>query len=82
VVDAYAKYAASAIAGIAFLENFMSAFLPLATQSMYRTLGFNWASSLLGFIALALSCIPLILLRFGKSIRGKSPFMSEAGYEY
>ncbi|KAI4614719.1 uncharacterized protein J4E87_009314 [Alternaria ethzedia] len=81
VVDAYAKYAASAIAGIAFLENFMAAFLPLATQSMYRTLGFNWASSLLGFIALALSFIPLILLRFGKSIRGKSPFMSEAGYE-
>jgi hypothetical protein len=36
---------------------------------------------LLGFIALALSFIPLILLRFGKSIRGKSPFMSEAGYE-
>ena len=81
VVDAYAKYAASAIAGIAFLENFMAAFLPLATQSMYRTLGFNWASSLLGFIALALSFIPLILLKFGKSIRGKSPFMSEAGYE-
>ncbi|KAE8840979.1 hypothetical protein PTNB85_04378 [Pyrenophora teres f. teres] len=81
VCDAYAKYAASAIAGIAFLENFMAAFLPLATQSMYRTLGFNWASSLLGFIALALSFIPLVLLRYGQKIREKSPFMSEAGYE-
>ncbi|RMZ70807.1 Major facilitator superfamily domain general substrate transporter [Pyrenophora seminiperda CCB06] len=81
VVDAYAKYAASAIAGIAFLENFMAAFLPLATQSMYRTLGFNWASSLLGFIALALSFIPLVLLRYGRKIREKSPFMREAGYE-
>ncbi|KAI8932712.1 hypothetical protein NX059_010204 [Plenodomus lindquistii] len=81
VVDAYAKYAASAIAGIAFLENFMAAFLPLATQSMYRTLGFQWASSLLGFIALLLSCIPLVLLRYGKVIRGKSPFMREAAYE-
>jgi MFS family permease len=81
VVDAYAKYAASAIAGIAFLENFMAAFLPLATQSMYRTLGFQWASSLLGFIALALSFIPLVLLRYGKKIRAKSPFMSQAGYE-
>lgn len=81
VVDAYAKYSASAIAGIAFLENLMAAFLPLATQSMYRTLGFQWASSLLGFIALALSFIPLILLRYGKRIRAKSPFMSQAGYE-
>jgi hypothetical protein len=81
VVDAYAKYAASAIAGIAFLENFMAAFLPLATQSMYRTLGFQWASSLLGFIALTLSFIPLVLLRYGRRIRARSPFMSQAGYE-
>ncbi|KAH7407015.1 major facilitator superfamily domain-containing protein [Phaeosphaeria sp. MPI-PUGE-AT-0046c] len=80
VVDAYAKYAASAVAGMAFLENFMAAFLPLATQSMYRTLGFQWASSLLGFVALALSCIPLVLLRYGRSIRAKSPFMRQAGY--
>lgn len=81
VVDAYAKYAASAVAGIAFLENFMAAFLPLATQSMYRKLGFQWASSLLGFVALALSCIPLVLLRYGRRIRAKSPFMREAAYE-
>jgi hypothetical protein len=81
VVDAYAKYAASAVAGIAFLENTMAAFLPLATQSMYRTLGFQWASSLLGFIALVLSFIPLVLLRYGRSIRAKSPFMRDAGYE-
>jgi MFS family permease len=81
VVDAYAKYAASAVAGIAFLENFMAAFLPLATQSMYRTLGFQWASSVLGFIALALSFIPLVLLRYGRRIRARSPFMNQAGYE-
>jgi hypothetical protein len=81
VVDAYAKYSASAVAGIAFLENIMAAFLPLATQSMYRTLGFQWASSLLAFIALVLSLIPLVLMRHGKSIRARSPFMDHAGYE-
>lgn len=81
VVDAYAKYAASAVAGIAFLENFMAAFLPLATQSMYMTLGLRWASSLLGFVALVLSCIPLVLLRYGRTVRGKSPFMRNAAYE-
>lgn len=80
VVDSYAKYAASAVAGIAFLENLLAAFLPLATQSMYRTLGFQWASSLLGFLALALSFIPLVLLRYGQRIRMRSPFMGRAAY--
>lgn len=80
IVDAYAKYAASSVAGVAFLENFMAAFLPLATQSMYRTLGFNWASSLLGFIALVLSCIPVVLIRYGRKLRERSPFMEAAGH--
>lgn len=81
IVDSYARYAASAVAGIAFLENVVAGFLPLATQSMYRTLGFQWASSLLGFVALVLSFIPLVLLKSGKSIRARSPFMKEAAYE-
>ncbi|KAF1976418.1 multidrug transporter [Bimuria novae-zelandiae CBS 107.79] len=81
LLDAYAKYAASAIAGAAFLENILAAFLPLATQSMYRTLGFHWASSLLGFLALALSFLPVVLFFFGRKIREKSPFMGESAYE-
>ncbi|KAF2642123.1 multidrug transporter [Massarina eburnea CBS 473.64] len=80
-LDSYAKYAASAIAGIAFLENSFAAFLPLATQSMYRKLGFNWASSLLGFVALGLSFIPVVLWAFGKRVRERSPFMGKAGHE-
>lgn len=81
IVDAYAKYAASAVAGVAFLENVMAAFLPLATQSLYRTLGFHWASSLLGFVALGLSCIPVVLIRYGRGLRERSPFMEVAGHE-
>lgn len=80
ILDAYAKYAASAIAGAAFLENILAAFLPLATQSMYQSLGFHWASSLLGFLALGLSCVPVVLFVFGGKIREKSPFMGESAY--
>ena len=80
LLDAYAKYAASAIAGAAFLENAFAAFLPLATQSMYRTLGFQWAGSLLAFLALGLSLVPVVLVVCGREIRGRSPFMREAGY--
>jgi hypothetical protein len=81
ILDCYAKYTGSAIAGVAFLENILAAFLPLATQSMYRKLGFSWASSLLGFLALGLSFIPLVLQAKGKAIRAKSKFIAEAGYE-
>ncbi|KAF2660124.1 MFS general substrate transporter [Lophiostoma macrostomum CBS 122681] len=81
ILDCYAKYTGSAIAGVAFLENIFAAFLPLATQSLYRDLGFSWASSLLGFLALALSFIPLVLQAKGKTIRAKSKFIALAGYE-
>ncbi|KAK3613426.1 hypothetical protein LTR56_024104 [Elasticomyces elasticus] len=81
ITDSYARYAASAIAGIAFGENLFAAVLPLAAGAMYGRLGFAWASSLLGFVALALSCAPVVLLFKGESIRSRSKFMKEASYD-
>jgi hypothetical protein len=81
VTDAYAKYAASASAAICFGENMFAAFLPLAAMSMYTNLGFQWASSLLAFVALALSFAPVILVLRGEDIRRRSPFMSQAVYD-
>ncbi|CAI7630100.1 hypothetical protein N7533_004086 [Penicillium manginii] len=81
VVDAYSKYAASAIGIIAAGENTFSAFLPLAAMSMYSTLGYNWASTLLAFISLALSLAPILFVVWGKEIRARSPFMKEAMLE-
>lgn len=78
ITDAYAKYAASASAAVCFGENIFAAFLPLASQSMYTRLGFQWASSLLAFLALALSVAPVALVWKGRVIRKKSPFMREA----
>ena len=80
ITDAYAKYAGSAIAAVAFGENMFAAWLPLATTSMYTVLGFQWASSLLGFVALALSLAPICLLLKGEKIREKSKFMSAASH--
>ena len=80
LTDSYTKYAGSAIAAVAFGENMFAAWLPLATKRMYTVLGFQWASSLLGFVALALTLAPIILLFKGESIRKKSKFMNEASY--
>lgn len=78
ITDSYARFAASGLAAVAFGENVFAAFLPLATQSMYTNLGFQWASYALGFVSLALSFAPVVLLIWGKRFRERSPFMREA----
>nr|POF23936.1 putative mfs-type transporter [Quercus suber] len=77
ITDAYAAsdYAGSAISAVAAGENIFAAFLPLAAQSMYGTLGLNWASTLLGFLALVLSFAPILFVWKGMWFRAKSPFM-------
>ncbi|PWY77285.1 MFS multidrug transporter [Aspergillus sclerotioniger CBS 115572] len=81
VVDAYSKYAGSACACFVVGENTVAAFLPLATSSMYNTLGFQWASTLLAFISLLLTLAPLSFIVWGKRIRERSPFMAEAMFD-
>lgn len=41
---------------------------------VYRNLGIGWASSLLGFFAVALLPVPWIFFKFGKVIRSKSRY--------
>lgn len=79
--DAYEKYAASALSAASLGRNSFGAFLPLGSPALYRNLGFQWASSLLGFIGLLLSLAPVMLLVWGPQIRSRSPFMSEASFE-
>lgn len=81
LADAYEKYAASALSAASLGRNVFGAFLPLATPALYRDLGFKWASSLLGFIGLVLSVVPVILLLNGEAIRARSPFMLDSTYD-
>lgn len=81
LADAYEKYAASALSAASLGRNAFGAFLPLASQSLYSNLGFQWASSLLGFIGLVLSLAPVLILMRGEDIRKRSPFMREATYD-
>ncbi|KAK4893101.1 hypothetical protein LTR27_008441 [Elasticomyces elasticus] len=78
VVDLYTAYAASAIAGVLLVENLFAAFLPMAAQAMYRTLGIHWASTVIALLTLVVSMVPLCLIVWGQRIRVRSPFMREA----
>lgn len=77
-VDSYSKYAGSVMGTVATGENIFSAFLPLATMSLYAVLGFQWASTLLALISLVLSLLPTLMFVWGREVRARSLFMREA----
>jgi len=81
LADAYEKYAASALSAASLGRNTFGAFLPLGSPALYNNLGFGWGSTLLGFIAAALSLAPVVLLWKGVQIRARSPFMSQSTYD-
>ncbi|KAH8901374.1 MFS general substrate transporter [Thozetella sp. PMI_491] len=69
LVDAYTIYAASATAAATVARALLGALLPLAGNAMYDTLGLGWGTSLLGFIAVAFTPVPLIFWKYGERIR-------------
>ena len=73
VVDAYTRYAASAIAATNILRSIVGAFLPLAGPKLYEKLGLGWGNSVLGFVALALVPIPWLFFAYGEGLRRRFP---------
>lgn len=67
--DAYPKYIASVYAGNDLIRSAFGAAFPLFANTMYKKLGIDWASSLLGFLAITFIPIPFVLYIYGKRIR-------------
>ncbi|PWN39962.1 MFS general substrate transporter [Ceraceosorus guamensis] len=76
-IDAYGPFAASAVGAQSLLREILSGSVTLVAEPMYHNLGYQWASSLLGFIAVLLAFVPPILFWFGSSIRKRSSFAQE-----
>lgn len=77
VVDSYQTYSASSLAGVILVRNLVGAGFPLFSTQMYEKLGYEWASTLLAFLALVLVPIPWIFYYKGETIRKRSPWASE-----
>ncbi|KAF4158046.1 hypothetical protein CNMCM6936_003680 [Aspergillus lentulus] len=77
VVDSYQTYSASALAGVILVRNVVGAGFPLFASQMYQRLGYEWASSLLGFLAILLVPIPFVFFYMGRAIRLRSPWARE-----
>lgn len=63
------SYAASAMAANTVLRSIFGGVFPLFGLQMYGGLGLGWGNSLLAFIALAMTPIPLFFYKFGERIR-------------
>ncbi|TVY80748.1 Polyamine transporter [Lachnellula suecica] len=75
MVDTYmAANGASAMAANGLSRYIAGAVFPLFTIQMYNGMGFQWASSLLGFVTLALLPVPWVLFIYGKKIRMRSGY--------
>ncbi|KAG1767264.1 major facilitator superfamily domain-containing protein [Suillus occidentalis] len=74
VIDGYLAVAASALAAITVVRSLFGAVFPLFATQMYDGLGPEWASTLVGFIALILMPIPFVLSRYGPILRLKSKY--------
>lgn len=75
LAGSYTVYAASALAGNSIIRYGLAGVLPLAGSRMYRTLGANWAGTMLALLEVILVPIPIIFYKYGHRIRVKSPMI-------
>lgn len=68
LTDSYEKYVASALSAASLGRNSFGAFLPLASYQLFQALAYGWAGTLLGFIGLALTLVPVVLILKGPGI--------------
>ncbi|KAM5464811.1 hypothetical protein MauCBS54593_006904 [Microsporum audouinii] len=75
IIDTYGKYSASALAAVAILRSLAAFAFPLFAPYVYIALGYGWTGSLLGFCGLGIGLPAVLLLwKFGKALRRRSPF--------
>ncbi|KAL3492104.1 MFS general substrate transporter [Aspergillus germanicus] len=77
IARSYDIYTASAMAGNMFLRSLVGAFLLLAGPAMYRSLGLNWGSTLLGLVEAGCISVPVVFYFYGHRIRRASPMIRE-----
>lgn len=65
--------AASALAATTLIRNASRAFMALAAVPLYERIGLGWGNSVLGFITLAFTPVPILFFKYGGWLREKFP---------
>lgn len=69
-IDAFEKYAASAIAAGAMFRSLFAGVVPLLAPSLFKSVGYGWGISVFALVSMILAPAPLLFYRFGERIRG------------
>jgi hypothetical protein len=77
-VEAYPLYAASALAANAFVRCIFAGAFPLFGVQMYEKLGYQWATTLLALLTVAMLPFPFLFFKYGKRIRARSRFATSS----
>lgn len=72
IIDCYLFFAASALAGNAFLRSAFGAAFPLFARQMFENMGIRYAGTLLGAVAVVLIPVPFLFYKWGKKLRQRS----------
>ncbi|KAL4860456.1 hypothetical protein BDV12DRAFT_181554 [Aspergillus spectabilis] len=79
LIDTYLMFAASAIAANTFCRSLVAAAFPLFSRQMFQNMGVQWASTLLGCVAVCLVPIPMAFYFYGERLRMRSKFAPYSG---
>lgn len=79
IVDCYLLNANSALAANTFARSLFAAAFPLFATYMYQNLGVAWATSLLGFLSLAMIPFPIGFYIYGKKFRSRGKYTFDLG---
>lgn len=79
IMNSYgSQHCASALSANSLLRYAAGGAFLLFTAQMFSYLGIGWASSLLGFVSVALVPVPWVLYKYGKRIRAHSRYITIA----
>ena len=73
LVDAYAQFAASAVAAVTILRSFAGFGFPLFAPAMFNALGNGWGNTVLALAATGIGIpVPILIWLFGEKLRRRS----------
>lgn len=74
LIDVYLMFANSALSANTLIRSTVGGAFPLFANYMYNRLGVAWATSLLGFLSIAMIPIPFVFYFYGPKIRALSRY--------
>lgn len=75
LVDAYTRFAASALAAAVVLRSLAGFGFPLFAPYMFAKLNFGWGNTLLAFVSIGIGFpAPILLWKYGERLRKMSPY--------